>query len=147
MKIALKGARTFLSAPSPAARDPVADKNVRAPVASFIPWQDGVGDVKSSARSAMFIATRVAPSAKLRRSGICSRSLGHCRRFVGATIPIHAAPTELGRTSGVVVAINMALLTELDPAPPWKVRIRCGDLVRAPHVPEADRNVRAPTPR
>ena len=61
----------------------------------------------------MFIATRAARSAKLRRSGMYSLSLGHRRRSVGAKIPIHAAPTELGGASGVVVTINMALLTEL----------------------------------
>jgi len=61
----------------------------------------------------MFIATRAARSAKLRRSGRYSLSLGHCRRSVGATISIHAAPTELGRASGAVVTINMPLLTEL----------------------------------
>ena len=72
----------------------------------------------------MFIATRAARSAKLRRSGMYSRSLGHCRRSLGAKIPIHAAPTELGRASEVVVTINMALLTELDPSPPPKMRIR-----------------------
>ena len=32
---------------------------------------------------------------------------------MGAKIPIHAAPTELGRASGAVVTINMPLLTEL----------------------------------
>jgi len=43
-----------------------------------------------------------------------SRSLGYGRRSLGAKIPIHAAPTELGWASGVVITINMALLTELD---------------------------------
>ena len=61
----------------------------------------------------MSIATRAARSAKLRRSGMYSLSLGHCRRSVGAKIPIHAAPTELDRASGAVVTINMPLLTEL----------------------------------
>jgi hypothetical protein len=42
-----------------------------------------------------------------------SLSHGHCRRSVGAKIPIHAAPTELGRASGAVVTINMPLLMEL----------------------------------
>jgi hypothetical protein len=72
----------------------------------------------------MFIATHAARSAKLRRSGMYSRSLGRCRRSMGAKIPTHAAPTELGRTSGVVVTIDMALLTELDPSPPPKMRVR-----------------------
>jgi hypothetical protein len=46
-----------------------------------------------------------------------SRSLGYSRWTVGAKIPNHAAPTELDRFSEVVVAINMTLLAELDPAP------------------------------
>jgi len=71
------------------------------------------GDAKSSVRSTMFIATRAAGSAKLHRSGMSLRSLGDCRRVVGAKTTICAAPTELGRVSGVVVAINMPLLTEL----------------------------------
>jgi hypothetical protein len=97
--------------------------------------EGGGGDAKSSVRSAMFIATRAARSAKLRRSGMYSRSLGHCRRSVGAKIPIHAAPTELGRASGVVVTINMALLTELDPSPSPKMRVRCRVLRRLRGAP------------
>ena len=100
--------------------------------ASFTRWRCGGGDAKSSVRSAMFIATRAARSAKLRRSGMYSRSLGHCRRSVGAKIPIHAAPTELGRASGVVVTINMALLTELDPSPSPKMRVRGSEDGRTP---------------
>ncbi len=65
----------------------------------------------------MSIATRVARSAKPRRGGMSSRSLGYSRWSVGAKIPNHAAPTELDRVSEVAVAINMALLAELDPAP------------------------------
>jgi hypothetical protein len=61
----------------------------------------------------MCIAIPAARFAKLRRSGMDSRSLGHLRRSIGAKIPIHAAPTELGRAPGVVVTIHMALLTEL----------------------------------
>ena len=76
---------------------------------------------KSSVRSAMFIATRAARCAKLRRSGMAGRSLGHGRRSVGARIPIHAAPPELGRVCGVGVAIDMALLTELDVLPAPKI--------------------------
>ena len=38
-----------------------------------------------------------------------------CRWAVWAKIRTYAAPTELGRAFGAVVAINMALLTEL----PW----------------------------
>ena len=51
----------------------------------------------------MFIATRVARSAKLRRSGMDSHSLGHCRRSVGAKIPGNAAPPELAWVSEEVV--------------------------------------------
>ena len=79
----------------------------------------------SSIRSAIFIATRAARCAKLRRSSMAGRSLGHGRRSVGARIPIHAAPPELGRVSGVGVAIDMALLTELDVLPPPKIRAKC----------------------
>jgi hypothetical protein len=61
----------------------------------------------------MFIATRAALSAKLRRSGMYSLSLGPLPEVCGRQNPIHAAPTELGRTSGVVVTINMPLLAEL----------------------------------
>jgi hypothetical protein len=43
----------------------------------------------------------------------------------GAKIPIHVAPTELARASGVMVAIHMALLTELDLSPSPKKRIGC----------------------
>ena len=94
----------------------------------------------------MFIAIHAAQVAKLRRSGMSSRSLGHGRCSGGAKAPIHAAPTELDRTPGVAVAINMTLLTELDPAPSPKW-VRCDARVRAPHDPEADKNVRAPMPR
>jgi hypothetical protein len=75
---------------------------------------------------------RHAAYVKLNISGMYSRSLGHCRRSVGAKIPIHAAPTELGRASGVVVTINMALLTELDPSPPPKMRIRSSSKAAPP---------------
>ena len=93
--------------------------------ASFTRQRGGGSEAKSSGRSAMFIATRAVRSAKLRRSGMYSRSLGHCRRSVGAKIPIHAAPTELGRTSGVVATRNMALLAELDSPPSPTMRERC----------------------
>ena len=73
----------------------------------------------------MFIAARAAQGVKLRRSGMSWPSLGHCRRSVGVKIPVHAAPTELGRASGVIVTINMALLTELDQALSPKKRVRC----------------------
>ena len=43
----------------------------------------------------------------------------------GAKIPIHVAPTELARASGVMVTIHMALLPELDLSPSPKMRIRC----------------------
>jgi hypothetical protein len=78
----------------------------------------------------MFIAIRAAQSAKLRRSGMGSCSLGHCRRIVEAKVPLHAAPTELCRAFDVVVAINMALLTELGQSPP-KMRVRCSVLRRS----------------
>src|SRR5713101_344272 len=74
-------------------------------------------DAKSSARSAMFIATPATIAAKLRRSGMTSRSLGYRGRRLGRSL-IHAAPTELGRTSFPVRTISMALLTELDGSPP-----------------------------
>jgi hypothetical protein len=80
----------------------------------------------------MFIATRAARSAKLRRSGMYLPSPGYCGRSVGAKIPIHAAPPELGRASEGVVTINMALLTELDPSPSPKMRVRCRARRRAP---------------
>ena len=92
----------------------------------------------------MFIATHAAQAAKLRRSGMATRSLGHGRCSGGAKAPIHAAPTELDRTPGVVAAINMTLLTELDPAP--SAKWVSGARVRTPHDPEADKNVRAPYP-
>jgi hypothetical protein len=59
----------------------------------------------------MFIATRAAGSAKLRRSGMTLRSHGH--RAMRTKNLAYAAPTELDRASGAVVAINMALLAEL----------------------------------
>ena len=61
-------------------------------------------------RSGMFIAPRAAGAAKLRRSGM---SLPGCRWAVRAKIHPYAAPTELDRAAGAVVAINMPLLTEL----------------------------------
>jgi hypothetical protein len=92
-----------------AATKPIRSNSVQASVT----WRTGAaGAAKSSVRSAMFIAIRAARSAKLRRSGMYSLSLGHYRRSVGAKIPIHAAPMELGRASGAVVTINMPLLTE-----------------------------------
>ena len=103
--------------------------------ASFTRQRGGGSEAKSSFRSAMFIATRAVRSAKLRRSGMYSRSLGHCRRSVGANIPIHAAPTELGRTSGVVATIDMALLAELDWPPSPTMRERCRALWRVHTAP------------
>ena len=38
---------------------------------------------------------------KLRKSDMCWPTLGYCRRSGGARIPIHAAPTELGRPCGI----------------------------------------------
>ena len=66
--------------------------------ASFV-RRRGDGVEKSSVRSAMFIATRAAQSAKLRRSGMCLCSLGHCRVFFWGHGRIHAAPPELGGAS------------------------------------------------
>ena len=86
-------------------------ENSGRPCASF--RTDG-GAAKSSVRNDMFIATRAPESAKLRRSVMSLRSLG-CRWA-------YAAPTELDRASGAVVAINMSLLTEL-----------AGPLMAAPH--------------
>jgi len=86
-------------------------ENSGRPCSSF--RTDG-GAAKSSVRSGMFIATRAPESVKLRRSGMSLRSLG-CRWA-------YAAPTELDRASGAVVAINMSLLTEL-----------AGPLMAAPH--------------
>jgi hypothetical protein len=65
----------------------------------------------------MFIATRAADSAKLRRSGIHLRALDHGRRCLASIFRLHAAATELGRASCVVVTINLALLAELDQRP------------------------------
>ena len=50
----------------------------------------------------------------------------------GAKVPIHAAPSELARSFGVVATINMALLTELDWAPRPEMRARCGEDWRTP---------------
>ena len=57
---------------------------------------------------------------------------------MGGQNPIDAAPTELGRASGVVVTINMALLTELeelDPSPAPKMRARSSEDGRTPSRP------------
>jgi hypothetical protein len=51
-----------------------------------------------------------------------SCSLRHCRRFVKVKTLVHAAPTELGGTYGVIVTINMALLTELGGPGQWVLR-------------------------
>ena len=59
----------------------------------------------------MFIATGATGSAKLRRSGMTLRSHGH--RAMRTKNLTYATSTELDRASGSVVAINMALLTEL----------------------------------
>src|SRR5260370_21941933 len=56
-----------------------------------------------------------AASAALRRLGL-----------VTANVPIHAAPTELGRASGVGVAINMALLAELNTPKAGGVSVAAG---------------------
>ncbi len=71
---------------------------------------------ESSVRSAMFIATLAAPSAKLRRSGMdsCIRVRSRIDRGLWAAMSsLCAAPTELDRAPGLAVTINMALLTEL----------------------------------
>ena len=66
-------------------------------------------------RGDMFIAKRTARIAKPRRGGmfVGRCAAGFAKPLLQGHTPIHAAPTELGRASGVVVAINMALLTEL----------------------------------
>lgn len=61
----------------------------------------------------MFLGARAVRSAKFLKSGMYSRGGSASWRTVGAKIPIHAAPMELGRACGVGVAINMALLAEL----------------------------------
>src|SRR5260370_30248706 len=61
----------------------------------------------------MFMATRAAESAKLRRSGMNEISDPIRDSLVPERTRIRAAPTELGRAFGLVVTINMALLTEL----------------------------------
>ena len=66
-----------------------------------------------------------------------SRSLGHYWRSVGPKIPIHVAPTELARASGVMVTIHLALLTELDLSPSPKLRIvGCEDLTQRRRDPQ-----------
>src|SRR5438552_7629592 len=78
----------------------------------------------------MFIATGAARPAKLRTSGIdgtlASRELRRCPNR-HEHLPLL---TELGRESGVVVTINMALLTEVDRTPLSKMRVRCRVLWR-----------------
>jgi hypothetical protein len=65
----------------------------------------------------MFIGTRTSTTAKLRRSGMAP---GAHRLpppgWLADPARRHAAPTELGRASGAVVTINMALLAELSSA-------------------------------
>ncbi len=61
----------------------------------------------------MFIATRVAESAKLRRGGMYSRSLADCLRAVRAETPFMPLLRSLAGYPSVVVTIDMALLTEL----------------------------------
>ncbi len=76
----------------------------------FVRQNDLVARIaKSSVRSAMFIARRPPKApAKLRRSG-----MGRTRESNQRTQLPHAAPTELGWTHRPLLAINMALLTEL----------------------------------
>ena len=47
-------------------------------------------------------------------------------------IPVRAAPTELGRVTGVVVAINMALPAELARFPALEMIIRSREHQRTP---------------
>ena len=61
----------------------------------------------------MSIAVHAERSAKLRRSGIVSGSL--LPEVCENQNPAHAAPTELGWESAVVIATNIALRTELAP--------------------------------
>ncbi len=78
---------------------------------------------KSSVRSAMFIATRFARSAKLRRSGMYSCSLGFSR---GSAEPKpHSWRSYRAWSGALVVTIHMALLTELAWPARAKMRVRC----------------------
>jgi biopolymer transport protein ExbB len=58
---------------------------------------------------------------------------------LGAKYPVYAAPTELARAFGVVVTINMALLTELLRLPHPKTRVRSSEdrrtLALLPNLP------------
>ena len=71
----------------------------------------------------MLIATRAPQSAKLRKSGMNGGFGPHRPPAVAERTRIHAAPTELKQASGVVPVINMALLMELEPSPPSKLRV------------------------
>jgi len=93
------GARTFMSA---SVCEPANGRTRMSTLLSCSTSGTDGGAAKSSARSGMFIATRAARFAKLRRSDM----------FIATRAP-YAAPTELARASGAVVAINMSLLTEL----------------------------------
>jgi hypothetical protein len=65
-----------------------------------------------------------------------NEDLGHDRPpAVAERTRTHAAPTELGRASGVVVPIDMALLTELGQSLSPKMRVRCSDDRRTPVEP------------
>ena len=110
------GARTFMSA---SVCEPANGRTRMSTLLSCSTSGTDGGAAKSSARSGMCIATRAARFAKLRRSDMSLRTLG-CRWAVRAKTPTYAAPTELDRPSGAVVAINMPLLTELA-GPPMAV--------------------------
>jgi hypothetical protein len=92
---------------------------------SFALRAAGGGGTKSSVRSAMFIVTHIARTAKLRRSGMSLRSLRLGRRFVEAKVAFMPLLRSLGGLFARVVTINMALLAELGRFPPSKMRARC----------------------
>ena len=99
--------------------------------ASFV-RRGGDSVAKSSVRSAMFIATRAAQSAKLRRSGMCLCPLGYCGGFLWGHGQHSCRSYGAWLDGRVVVTINMMLLTELDRFPPPKMRVKCGGDWRAP---------------
>ena len=92
----------------------------------FKPRMRGSAHAKRSVRSAMFVAMWAAGSAKLHRNGIVSLSLRHRQRSVEIKTPDCAAPTELGRETGVVAATNMAFLAELARLEPPKICTKRG---------------------
>src|SRR5438876_12281352 len=80
--------------------------------ASFV-RRGGDGAAKSSVRSAMFIATRAAQSAKLRRSGMCLCALGYCGGFLWAHGHHSCRATAAWVDVRGVVSLTMFPLTDL----------------------------------